>query len=264
MAGIGWFWYLEGFWTEGRTRAAASLALPDDDAVPRRLKGLAAVVGSLCAFRQGDYSEAVRLGRQTLDDAGATGDPALRSIAYCGLALGSVVEDELVPARRWADLAQRAAEESGDPWLVGAAALVAGRVALSVEDFPHALGLHTEALREMQQVGDHTSQPAAWSGMGMAHLAMGDFVAAEEALVQARRLTGDRPAADDATTALLGVVALQQGDTQRGLEMIDQGVDVIFRYRDWVGLEFARTAVVPALIAPCGTRSSWADPRSGA
>ena len=69
---LGWFWYNEGYWSEGRARIAQVLAMPDGPEPLSGLRSQALVVAATLAFRQGDIEESLRFTYQAEELAPAT------------------------------------------------------------------------------------------------------------------------------------------------------------------------------------------------
>jgi predicted ATPase/class 3 adenylate cyclase/tetratricopeptide (TPR) repeat protein len=243
---LGWLWYNEGYWTEGRTRVSSSLALPDDGESLVTLRAQACVVAALLAFRQGDYAESLELADAAERLAG-DGSPTLCATARTTRALALTTAERLDDATEAARSVLAYARAQEGDWFVGAVLIAVGRVAMARGDFEAAARLHAEAAPLMDAAGDPWALATSWEGVGVARLYQRDTDGAAEAL---RMSLDANPIADDKASipvALLGACVLDK-DITGGLRLIEEGADVIFRRRDWVGRAILVAGVVPALV----------------
>ncbi len=244
---LGWFWYNEGYWTEGRARTANALALEDGDQSLTGLRCQALVVSALLAFRQGDYTESLRLGREAETVAG-TNLPGLAASSRSAQALALVSAEALDEASVMADSVLAYARSAEGSWFIGAVLIAVGRVALARGDLVQAAAIYAEAVGLMQASDDPWALATAWEGVGMAHLYQREIAAAARAFEMS--LSSNPIAYDKASiaTALLGACRLGGGDDEAALNLIQEGSSVIFRRRDWVGRSALLQGVLPALI----------------
>jgi predicted ATPase/class 3 adenylate cyclase len=243
---LGWYWYNQGYWTEGRARVASSLALPDGDEPLDELRAHAHVVASLLAFRQGDYRESLVLAHQAEELAGETYRTAATT-ARTARALGLISDERLDEATELVEsVLTRARVENGD-WFVGAVCIVAGRAALARGEFTVAESFYYEAAVKMDAADDRWALATAWEGVGEARLYRRDTAGAAKAFVTSLDSNPIADAKASIATALLGACLLDD-DPARAQRLIDDGSAVIFRRRDWVGRTFLIAGVVPALV----------------
>lgn len=244
---LGWFWYNEGYWAEGRTRAAQALALYDGARPLTALRCQALVVSALLAFRQGDYVESLRLAREAETLAGVD-FPGLTASSRSAQALALVAAEALNEATGLADSVLAYARSAESSWFVGAVLITVGRVALARGDLSQAASLHAEATGVMQANDDPWALASAWEGLGAAHLFGGEVAAAAHAFEMS--LSSNPIAYDKASisTALLGACRLGGPDDGAALRLIHEGSSVIFRRRDWVGRAYLLSGVLPALL----------------
>jgi predicted ATPase/class 3 adenylate cyclase len=242
---LGWLWYNEGYWTEGRTRVSSSLALPDDGESLSIARAEACVVAALLAFRQGDYEESLELADTAVRLAGDD-SPTLCATARTTRALALLPAERIDEATDMARSVLAYARSQEGDWFVGAVLIAVGRVAMARGDTEASARLHAEAAPLMQAAGDPWALASCWEGVGIARLYQGDRAGAADAL---RMSLDANPIADDKasiTIALLGACTLGE-DMAGALELIEEGADVIFRRRDWVGRGILVTGVAPAL-----------------
>ena len=84
ITGLGWFWYIRGYWIEGTDRALAALDLPAP--VPDLVRARALTAVSILAFRRGLDSSVAPLAEEALALDRKLGDPA--RIAYSTMISG--------------------------------------------------------------------------------------------------------------------------------------------------------------------------------
>jgi predicted ATPase/class 3 adenylate cyclase len=243
---LGWFWYNQGYWTEGRSRMASTLALPDGDAPQAELRSHAHVVAALLAFRQGDYRESLALAERAEELAGDR-FPSAATTARTARALGLISDERLDEAAELIESVMSRARAEESDWFVAAVAIVAGRAALARGEFTDAESLYREAALKMEAADDPWALATAWEGVGEARLYRRDTAGAAKAFVRSLESNPMADAKSSIATALLGACLLGQ-DATRAQRLIDEGSVVIFRRRDWVGRTFLIAAVVPALV----------------
>ncbi|MDQ3701897.1 MAG: serine/threonine-protein kinase [Chloroflexota bacterium] len=157
---LGWFWYLRGYRSEGRSRLEALLALlpptaalaPDKAVTRARALGIA---GHL-SFWSGDPSAALRLAEAAVVEARATGDPL--AIAWA-LVYREVVDPDQngrrrrLAGERWQESLEqfRAAAE---PWGEALALARLGALAQNDGEIARAAQLLAESLALFRRLGD--------------------------------------------------------------------------------------------------------------
>jgi non-specific serine/threonine protein kinase len=251
---LGWFWYNEGYWSEGRTRIAQALALsdgPEPSDSPENLAGLrsqALVVAAMLSFRQGDFEESLQLTDQ-VEQLATGGFPTLVAAAKTFRALDLIGTEQLSEAAAVATEVLAYTRASETPWFTGAVLIGAGRVATARGELVESVALHSEAVGLMEASEDPWGLATAWEGLGIAQLYLRDTDGATDSFE--RSLASNPLAYDKASiaTAMLGACRLGIGDDdEAALRLIEEGAAVIFRRRDWVGRAFLSAGVIPALV----------------
>lgn len=244
---LGWFWYNEGYWSEGRARIAQALDLPDGAEPLTGLRAQALVVAAMLAFRQGDYEESLRLTYQAEQFAMAN-HPILAAAAKTFRALDLLGAEQLNQASEVATEVLSYSRSAEGPWFIGAVLIGAGRVAIARGEFSASAAMHSEAVGIMEASQDPWGLATAWEGLGVAQLYQRDIDSAADSFE--RSLASNPLAYDKASiaTALLGACRLGKDDDEAALRMIDEGAAVIFRRRDWVGRALLSAGVIPALV----------------
>ncbi len=245
---LGWFWYNEGYWSEGRARIAQVLAMGDGPEPLSGLRSQALVVAATLAFRQGDIDESLRFTYQAEELAPAT-FPILVAAAQTFRALDLSAAEQLHEAAEVATKVLAYSRSNEGPWFIGAVLIGAGRVAMARGELAAAAAMHSEAVGLMEANEDPWGLATAWEGLGVAQLYQRDV---EGAAASFEKSLASNPQAFDKTsipTALLGACRLgREEDDGAALRLIDEGAAVIFRRRDWVGRAFLMAGVIPALV----------------
>ncbi|MGZ8786202.1 MAG: ATP-binding protein, partial [Acidimicrobiia bacterium] len=245
---LGWFWYNEGYWAEGRTRIAQALALSDGPEPLTGLRSQALVVAAMLSFRQGDYEESLQLTDQA-EQLATGGFPTLVAAAKTFRALDLIGAEQLNEAASVATEVLAYTRTSETPWFTGAVLIGVGRVATARGELAESVAMHSEAVGLMEASEDPWGLATAWEGLGIAQLYLRDTEGAADSFE--RSLASNPLAYDKASiaTALLGACRLGTGDDdEAALRLIEEGAAVIFRRRDWVGRAFLSAGVIPALV----------------
>jgi predicted ATPase/DNA-binding SARP family transcriptional activator len=208
-----WFWWVRGYWSEGRVWLERALA----GGAPPSVRAVALLGASWLAREQGDVAQAVALAKESLSLYREVGDTrgtaaALHSLAWV--------------ARRQSDLEQATVylEESlglyralGDKRGIADALGSLAWVAEDQGDYGRQGVLFDECLALYRELGDKRGIADALLGLGWVTFAHGDYEQAgrhfEESLALFRELGSKR----DIATALnhLGELARAQGDYER-------------------------------------------------
>ena len=207
-----WFWWVRGYWSEGR--AWLERALAGGGGAPPSVRAMALLGASWLAREQGDVVRAVALAEESLTLYRELGDTRGTADALRGL--GWV-------ARRQSDLEQAAArlEESlglcrelGDKRGIADALCGLAWVAEDQGDYGRQAALVEECLALYRELGDMRGIPEALLGLGWVTFAHGDYERAgrhfEESLALFRELGSKRDIA--AVLNHLGELARAQGD----------------------------------------------------
>jgi adenylate cyclase len=183
----------------------------------------------------GEYREGVAILDRAIELA--DGDPGVGAgivigcpYAYCHAVKGAFLAylGELAEARRLIDEGRRLAGEHGDVESVGwshvwsvSLAYVAGEPEAAVD---HA----RRALEIAERIGDTYSRALAWTMLGWAESARGEWRRAIEALECAREIRGNRLTTPEAETVVLGVLGesyLGLGEVERARGLAQEGLE---------------------------------------
>ena len=248
VAGLGWFWFLEGLWAEGKSRSLASFALSESAAV-EELKPLAALTAAYCAFRQGDFREAEHLAGIAHDLATDLGSLELVTMTTCALALAAMVKGDLAESKRLADQGLAIAQQVDVVWLKSWAHMVVGRWAFYAGDMAQCMTSHNEAYRAAASIGEPWGTVGGLMGMGATQFIGGDLASARKTLGQALELSGAGGVQDDLNVAMamMGLIMHIGGDVDEGLEYVRRGSGGIIQRREWTGRAVLAGLIVPTL-----------------
>ncbi len=195
MGGALWrFWWVRGYWSEGRASLAAALAKdaegPPGSGRPVALYGLAVLSRGM-----GDYAAAHRYLDESLAIARARGDKP--GVAAALFELGNLANDteDLATARALYGESLAIRRELADKRGVSSALHNLGVVAAAQGDFEGARTLYEEALAFHRELGNRAWEAASLDGLGDVALYLGDLDAArayEEQGLAIQRGLGDR------------------------------------------------------------------------
>jgi predicted ATPase/DNA-binding SARP family transcriptional activator len=247
---LGWFWWLRGYYSEGRERLQALLsqsgykmgsAEPDGEIraaqharnagrpeLRQRRVGRALAkalnASGMLADEQSDYNaacvqfqESLTLSRELCDQAGVAA--ALKSLGGQAMrvrdlpAARALFEESLAISRR-----------IGDDWSAAASLTLLGRVAFARKEYATARALVESGLEIQRQLRDRRAIARSLTSLGNIATRLGDYVAArslyEESLALAREL-GTRGVIEE-TLNVLGTVARELGDHDAALACLEE------------------------------------------
>ena len=210
------FWYLHGFWAEGRARlesilaqAATSGSAADEAACAHLLNAAGALANA-----QGDYDSARRRFEKSLAIRRELNDKAGIATTLSNLAVVALDQGDTATARVLQDESLALRRELGDPWPVAATLGNLGAICHLQGNLDAARSLYAESLALHRDLGDRPNTAMMLSNLGIVAGDQGDHVAARrlhgESLDLCREV-GDREGVAAALTGL-GWAALGMGD----------------------------------------------------
>ncbi len=219
------FWYLRGYWAEGRAWLQAFLERspqPGTDAL-RRARALALAGAGWLADEDGSevplYVEGLALFQQLDDRWGA---------AFClrGLGAGAIFRGDVDGGQTRLAESLALFEALTDPWGIGAAAYNLGWLDFNRDDVAAASVWWERGLTHFRRSGDRWGIAVTLGSLGYLARLRGDYTAAmalaEESLALFREL-GDQ--AGIATSLIrLGNVAFRRGEYRQALELIEESL----------------------------------------
>jgi predicted ATPase/class 3 adenylate cyclase len=234
-----WFWYLRGYWSEGRGWLARALACTDRHAHPVvRAKGLFGA--AMLAAVQGDYATARPLSEESLAISRVLADRAGCARALVSLAWVELGASDFAAARALLEESLILFRELGDAWYQAFTLVFLSGMLTDQHDFAAARVLGEESLALFRELGDSWGQAQALSHLGQITLFLGNYDQAamfiEESLVLARDLENKQLSAG-ALDQLAGI-ARAQGDYVR-MRMLGEESVALRELGDKEGLSWA-------------------------
>ena len=224
---MGWFWYVRGYWSEGRDRLIGSLRETGEGAdAAARAKALNGA--GLLAWAQRDYASARTLHEENLAAFRELGDKG--GIANSLMCLGDVSRDQrdYTTARTLYEQSLGLFHELGDKGGIAYSLMSLGFVADYQEDYASARTVHGESLGLFRELGDKRGIATSLNILGDVAKAQGDYAAAwtlfEESLALHREL-GAQPGVASSLYNL-GQVASYQGDYGAARTLLEESLAI--------------------------------------
>ena len=251
IAGSLWrFWYMRGYFSEGRDRLAQVLALAgaapaDPDAAaaltaPATLVRQAKVLNGSGVLRyvQGDIEEAKHFFAQSLDLCRAVGDKPGITAALNNLGAVAVQQGDYVAAMQIHEEALALRREMGDKWGVASSLGNLGGAAMAIGDYGRAVQYSEEALVVRRELGDKHSIAITLNNLGALAAYQHEYARSvelhEEALAIRREL-GDRQGIS-ISLSNLGRSLLGQGAPARARLFLEESLAIRQELGDKAGL----------------------------
>ena len=219
---LSYFWFVRGYWSEGRGWLEEALAGNAGDQAEARAKALR-VLANL-AVEQGDYEraetsaeEALALFRELGDEKGVS--DSLGELGWVSLFRGDYERAEAPLEQSLA-----AARESDDAWSTARALNALAVLVGYRDDFERAEALWEESLELGRKLGDSERVRAVLLNMGYARADRGDLELAgalfEEGLAMSRE--SKDPNANALALLCLGIVETRRGEYGRAKTLLEE------------------------------------------
>ncbi len=224
---LGLFWEVRGYFSEGRQRLSAVLAMQAAQGRTAARAQLLARAAEL-AFRQSDYPATLALAGESLAICREVGDK--RGIASALIKLGNAATEagDYATAQRFLEEALTIWRELGDKHGTARALINLGWAALRPGDYQLASARLEEALALSRELGDTRGIGFALSGLGEVAMRQGAYARAtrlvEESL-ELRRQIGNKWGVG-VSLGTLGWVALRERDWNRAVARLGESLDV--------------------------------------
>ncbi len=224
-----WFWYLRGYFREGRTFLERALAIREGVVAPVRAKALQAQAE--LGFLLGDIEEIEALCEESLALFRELGDQHGMATALHMLGAVALARSHYTKARQLFEEAMVLFQEVGDTWRKARALAQWGRIFTHQGKYAHARSLLEESLVHFRALGDKNR-----IGYSLYLLARVLFLAqddparartlAEESLSFFRQVGADWLVSF--ALSLMGQLALQEGDVAQARELAEESL-MLFR-----------------------------------
>ncbi len=224
---LGRFWEVRGYFSEGRQRLSAVLAMGAAQGRTAARAQLLARAAEL-AFRQSDYSATQSLARDSLAIFREVGDRRGAASALIKLGNAAAEAGDYAAAPRFLEEALATWRELGDKHGTARALVSLGWAALRLGDYPLANARLEEALLLSRELGDTRRIGFALSGLGEVAMRQGAYARATRLLeesLQVRRQIGDKWGVG-VSLGTLGSVALREKDWNRAVARLGESLDM--------------------------------------
>lgn len=214
---LGWFWYYNGLWTEGRHWLACVLTHPD--ATQHSIRSKAIVAAALLAWYQGDYTQARLWAEEGVALTCQPEDQTIRALALISLGLTTLFQGDMTTARAEMEESVRLWRQQNNRWGVALSLTVLGYIPHLSGDTTQARRVFEEGLMVWREVQDPWGLTLVLNNMGEVVLQEGDLPHAalifEESLLLAQQSLSANKEALAWALHNLGYIALEQGDCQQ-------------------------------------------------
>jgi non-specific serine/threonine protein kinase len=208
-AALAMFWYLKGYYREGRDWIARAL-LAGPEAVPRARATALHGAASLAAV-QHDHDDALRLIAESVAVWRTVGDPRGLAASLAELGMHARHQGDLAGARQACEEALAIYAESPDPWGQRLALGVLGWVAEAEGDHAEARHLLEESLAAARAAQSPLDVALQLNNLGILALRRGDLREAERYYREALLLAADVDAYEPLACTLEGLASLVAG-----------------------------------------------------
>lgn len=224
FAGLGQFFCIRGYFSEGRERAVHALARLDE--VSPLVAASGCIVEGLSGWIRGEFTHAKGWLERGLPLARASGEPWWIAGAIGGL---GVVSADLGDNERALAMCQEALTlygELGDEWGLAWAHCGLARVARGQGDYARAAALYEEALVHARQVANDTTIAYTLQHLGLTRQLQGDYARATAAYEAAQALWQKLSSQQGIAQSLthLGLLARLEGDFARAAAIGEQAL----------------------------------------
>jgi predicted ATPase/DNA-binding CsgD family transcriptional regulator/Tfp pilus assembly protein PilF len=237
MAAALWrFWYIHGYYSEGRAQLAALLTLAGAATTSARAHTLHGA--GVLAWGQGDYLAAQTHAQASFALYQALDDPigVANALNTLGLVARSQGDYSAAQSLHTQSLALR--RRHGDEWGIANALLNLGVVALGQKNYEEARRLLEESLALDRALGDRWGSAVVLDNLGLVARSQNDLAQAyallEESLAL-RRTLGD-PWGIATALQHLAQVARDQGDTAGALHRLEESLVLYRQVGDTIGV----------------------------
>ncbi len=236
---LGWFWFIRGYWSEGREWLERALARSRGDATAARAKAL--YRAGFLAWRLGDYGQAVALSEESLTLCKKGGDDWGSAFSLQTLGAVARYQGEYARAEVLHEESLRIFRGLREKWGIAFALSFLGLVAYRQGSYERATGLYDESLSLFRGLRQQWGTAIALHNLGIAQCCQGNYARAialhEESLTYFRAI-GDKLNTGQALYAL-GTAAWQQGDCARATALHEEGLALSRELGDKPGIAYS-------------------------
>ena len=221
---LSYFWFVRGYWSEGRGWLEEALA-GNAGALPEARAKALRVLASL-AVEQGDFGRGETSAQEALTLYRGLGDQKGVADSLCELGWASLYQGDYEQAEALYEEGLAAARQSNDAWSIAFALNALSALISDRGDYERAEALWEESLALGRKLGDRQRVRAVLINMGYVTAARGDFERAGALLEEGLAMSRESKDPYTNTTALLGlgIVETRRGDHGRAKTLLEEGL----------------------------------------
>ncbi len=232
------FWYLHGYWSEGRTWLRQALAEPLPEMAPDSLRQARARSLAGLGWLMDENGEDIHLYEESLALYRGLADRAGIAFALRGLGAGLFNQGESERSLIHLNKALELYRALPDPWGIALTQFSLGWVIFYRDDVGRATTLWEESLAGFRQTSDRWGIAVSLGALSFAARQRGDYARAvdlsEESLAYFREI-GDK-AGIATSLSRLGNVAIRRSDYNQAISLIEEGIPLRRELGEQAGL----------------------------
>jgi non-specific serine/threonine protein kinase len=257
------FWYLHGYWGEGRTWLRQALVAPLPELAPQDLRQARALALAGLGWLMDENGEDIPLYQESLTLYRGLSDRWGMAFALRGLGAGLLRQGELDQALVHLHEALDLFRALPDPWGVALTQFSLGWLMVYKDDVEPARAAWSESLEAFRQTGDRWGIAVAMGALSYAARRRGDYaraVALSEASLGYFREVADK-AGIATSLSRLGSVAFQRGDYRQAISLIEEGIPLQRELGEQTGLadDFALLGLIAATQGEYDRARAWLE-----
>lgn len=239
LAGVfWWFWYLRGYYSEGREQLAKMLSLKPAGEGLKAMRAKALTSAGILAWKQGDYASARALYEESLAITRDLGDKSGIASSLNNLGIVAYRQADYTAARALYEESLALLREREDQMGIASVLINLGDVAIEQGDYTAAQSMFEEGLAINRKLGDSWRIAVSLNGVGRVAYVQRDYTAAQsmfEESLAIRRALGDQGG-----TALmlnnLGALAHAEGDYELEHSLLAESLGIYREIGDNLGI----------------------------
>jgi predicted ATPase/DNA-binding SARP family transcriptional activator len=236
-AALSRFWYLHGYWNEGREWLAVLLDLTRDGPADRAMQSARVRALNGAAWLEDESGDDIPLYKQSLGLCHEIGDRWSAGFAMRGLGAVEMARGDDTRAREWLLQSLAAFEEVNDGWGAALAKYNLGWLALNAEENAQRARYWDESLAGFRRAGDRWGMAVTLGALSYTARFTGDYKGAAEKSAESLALfkaLGDRAGMAE-SLARLASVAYRRSDYQQATELYEASVTLKKELGDYWG-----------------------------
>jgi predicted ATPase/class 3 adenylate cyclase len=221
---LSYFWFVRGYWSEGRgwlEEALAKNAAAQPEARAKALRVLAALV-----VEQGDFGQAETSAEEALALYRGLGDQKGVADSLCELGWASLYRADYERAEALLEESLVDARRSDDAWSIARTLNALAVLVSDREDYERAEALWEESLALGRKLGDRLRVRAVLLNMGYVEVVRGDFGRSEALFEESLAISRESkdPHANSEDLLGLGILATRRGDHRRAKTLLEESL----------------------------------------